>query len=63
MTDPVVTPEGNYYDREQILQIIEDMGQDPITYTDLAVDQLIPLPELKAQIIPYLQAHPERLGH
>jgi hypothetical protein len=62
MLDPVTTPDGHFYDRAQILRIIEETGQDPITYNDLTAAQLIPQPELKARIEAYLRAHPEVRG-
>lgn len=50
MTDPVMDPEGNTYDRSAIEEWLRMREQSPITRAELRIDQLVPNRALKAAI-------------
>lgn len=51
MNDPVITPSGITYDRSDIEQHLHKVGRfDPVTRTELTIDQLIPNLALKEVI-------------
>ena len=53
MTNPVITPSGNYYEKSAIINWLNKNGTDPITREQLTVDQLIEDEEYKNKIIEY----------
>ena len=67
LTDPVVDPEGNTYERNAILHWLETHPTSPLTRQSLSVDQLVPNRAIQALIaqeqaaavvgIPNSQAH------
>ncbi|KAI6661211.1 Ubiquitin-conjugating enzyme E2 2-like [Oopsacas minuta] len=50
---PVITPDGNTYERLAILQHIKDKGTDPITNTDLDPQDLLPNPAIANAVLKY----------
>ncbi|XP_076055436.1 STIP1 homology and U-box containing protein 1 isoform X1 [Oratosquilla oratoria] len=55
LRDPVVTPSGITYDRKDIEEHLQRVGHfDPITRTDLTVDQLIPNLAMKEVVDSFL---------
>lgn len=50
MTDPVVDPEGNTYEREAIMDWLSKNSTSPITRTPLRASQLVPNRALRAAI-------------
>ena len=53
MTDPVVDPEGNSYERSAIVEWLSRKQESPITRSPLGVAELIPNRALKALILHY----------
>ena len=53
MSDPVLSPSGNYYEKSAIIKWIEKNHTDPLTRENLTVDQLIEDEEYKKEIIKY----------
>ena len=53
MTNPVITPSGNYYEKSAILDWIEKNKTDPLTREPLTVDMLMEDEEYKNKIIEY----------
>lgn len=50
MTDPVIDPEGNTYEREAIEKWLSDNNTSPVTRNPLTVQQLVPNRTLKRMI-------------
>jgi STIP1 family protein 1 len=50
MTDPVITPSGETYERQAIEQWLETHGTDPQTRRPLTKEQLIPNRRLKETV-------------
>jgi len=58
MTDPVLLPSSQkIMDRKNIVRIIMSDDHDPFTRTPLKTEELIPQPELKAEIEAFAQKH------
>ena len=53
MTNPVITPSGNYYEKSAIIDWIEKNKTDPLTREPLTVDMLMEDEEYKKKIIEY----------
>ena len=53
MTNPVITPSGNYYEKSAIMDWIEKNKTDPLTREPLTVDMLMEDEEYKIKIIEY----------
>lgn len=53
MTNPVITPSGNYYEKSAILDWIEKNKTDPLTREPLTADMLVEDEEYKIKIIEY----------
>ena len=53
MTNPVITPSGNYYEKSAIIDWIEKNKTDPLTREPLTVDMLMEDEEYKNKIIEY----------
>ena len=53
MTNPVITPYGNYYEKSAIIDWIEKNKTDPLTREPLTVDMLMEDEEYKIKIIEY----------
>lgn len=58
MEDPVITPYGTYYERENIEQWIEENGTCPTTKKALAISDLKSSPSLRLAIRQYKQTLP-----
>lgn len=58
MTDPVLLPSSQkIMDRKNIVRIIMSDDHDPFTRTPLKMEELVPQPELKAEIEAFAQKH------
>lgn len=53
MTNPVITPSGNYYEKSAILDWIEKNKTDPLTREPLTADMLVEDEEYRIKIIEY----------
>ena len=53
MTNPVITPSGNYYEKSAIIDWIKKNKTDPLTREPLTVDMLMEDEEYKNKIIEY----------
>jgi STIP1 family protein 1 len=59
ITDPVVTPSGITYDRNDIEQHLQRVGHfDPITRQDLTIEQLIPNLAMKEVVENFVSENP-----
>lgn len=59
MTDPVITPSGITYDRNDIEQHLQRVGHfDPVTRQELKIDQLIPNLAMKEVIENFVSENP-----
>jgi hypothetical protein len=55
MKDPVKLPCGTVVDRSSIMQQLLNVGKNPFTNLPMTVEDLVPLPELKARIAAWQQ--------
>ena len=59
MTEPMITPSGITYDRNDIEQHLQRVGHfDPVTRKDLTIDQLIPNLAMKEVIETFVSENP-----
>lgn len=59
MTDPVIAPEGQNFDRKNILKHLETKKTNPLTNSALKENQLYPNRALREEIDEFLRDHPE----
>ncbi|KAA6374635.1 MAG: hypothetical protein EZS28_029840 [Streblomastix strix] len=63
MTDPVSMDGPHYYQRNELVQYIQDQGLSPVTYELATVDDIQEEPALKAELQRYLRDNPTRLNN
>ena len=57
MKNPVLSPSGQYYEKDAILDWIRIKGNDPLTREPLSPEMLIDDPDYKKAIIEYRKKH------
>lgn len=58
MRDPVVTHSGNCYEWKEIEKIIENGGDDPMTWEKITKQELIPNKKLRSAIESFEKSYP-----